>query len=238
MRIARRIFLATIIALIVGIGATGAWLWHSGYRAYVVHTGSMSPTYKPGALVIDGPAKGGYHRGEVITFRHSAQTTDVVTHRITDVTSTGLIHTKGDANRTADVWDIRPDQVRGRVVAGLPFAGYLAVYLQQPAGVASVILALLALILLWGLWFPADSGVTFMTAAESVPAAVAAVAWRLQPSLVRRLLEWRPRKVSGTATTAAKVAVAGLVAINLAGAMTVVAEQAPAPSVAPVAAGK
>ena len=124
MRIARRVCLATIIAVIVGIGATGAWLWHSGYRAYVVHTGSMSPTYKPGSLVIDRPARGNYHPGEVITFRHSAQTTDVVTHRITDITSTGLIHTKGDANATADVWDIRPDQVRGTVVAGIPFAGF------------------------------------------------------------------------------------------------------------------
>ncbi len=58
MLTARRICLATIIAVVVGIGATGAWLWHSGYRAYVVHTGSMTPTYKPGSLVIDGPAKG------------------------------------------------------------------------------------------------------------------------------------------------------------------------------------
>ena len=134
MRIARRICLATIITVIVGIGATGAWLWHSGYRAYVVHTGSMSPTYKPGSLVIDKAASGNYHRGEVITFRHSALTTDVVTHRITDVTSTGLIHTKGDGNATADVWDIRPNQDRGSVRRRMPFAGFVVVYLQQPAG--------------------------------------------------------------------------------------------------------
>src|SRR6201999_1878579 len=115
--------------MVVGIGAAGAWLWHSGYRAYVVHTGSMTPTYKPGALVIDKPASGRHHPGEVITFRHSALTTDVVTHRITDITSTGLIHTKGDGNGTADVWDIRPDQVRGAVIDGIPFAGFVVVYL-------------------------------------------------------------------------------------------------------------
>ena len=66
--------MATIIAVMVGIAGAGVWLWHSGYRAYVVHTGSMSPNYKPGSLVIDGPAKGNYHPGEVITFRHSALT--------------------------------------------------------------------------------------------------------------------------------------------------------------------
>ena len=52
----------------------------------------------------------------------------------------GLIHTKGDANATADVWDIRPDQVRGTAVAGIPFAGYAVVYLQHPAGIASVVI--------------------------------------------------------------------------------------------------
>ena len=33
---------------------------------------------------------------------------DVVTHRVVEVTAGGIIHTKGDANATADVWDIRP----------------------------------------------------------------------------------------------------------------------------------
>ena len=220
MRIARRICLATIIAVIVGIGATGAWLWHSGYRAYVVHTGSMSPTYKPGALVIDKPARDGYRPGQVITFRHSAQTTDVVTHRITDITRTGLIHTKGDANRSADVWDIRPGQVRGTVVAGIPFAGFLVVYLQQPAGVASVIVAVLALMLLWGLCF--SEGPSFMTAAETLPIVV-----RLPADLRRPV-----------ATTAAKVAIAGLVVVNVGGALTVISDQSAPPTVAPVAAGK
>ncbi len=132
--------------------------------------GSMSPTYKPGALVIDAPAHGSYHPGEVITFRHSALTTDVVTHRITDVTNTGLIHTKGDANRTPDVWDIRPAQVRGTVIAGLPFAGFVVVYLQQPAGIGSVVTALLGLILLWGLCFPAAGAAPgFLTAPEWCP---------------------------------------------------------------------
>ncbi len=155
-----------LAALVATVGA-GVWLWQSGYRAYIVHTGSMSPTYKPGSLVIDGPAKGKYHPGEVITFRHSSYTTDVVTHRITDITSTGLIHTKGDANRTADVWNIRPDQVRGTVLGGIPLAGYVVVYLQHPAGVASVVTALIAIMLLWGLWFPArEAGPFFVTAAD------------------------------------------------------------------------
>lgn len=166
MRTARRICLATIIAMLVAMIGTGVWLWHSGYRAYIVHTGSMTPAYKPGSLVIDGPAQGNYHPGEVITFRHSAYTTDVVTHRITDITKTGLIHTKGDANSSPDAWNIRPNQVRGTVIAGVPLAGYVVVYLQQPAGIVSVVTTVLGLMLLWGLWFPdASDRPKFMIAA-------------------------------------------------------------------------
>jgi signal peptidase len=140
---------AVLVALI-----SGAVLWTQGYRVYVIHTGSMDPTYRPGDVVIDRPAQHRYHAGEVITFRHSAETTDVVTHRITDITPAGLIHTKGDANRTADVWDIRPDQVGGSVVFGVRGLGYLLVFLHQPAGVAALAVAALGIALLWTSFFP------------------------------------------------------------------------------------
>ena len=171
--------------------------------------------------------------------------TDVVTHRITDITKAGLIHTKGDANRTADVWEIRPNQVRGAVVAGIPFAGYVAVYLQQPAGVASVITAVLALMLLWGLWF-SDASSVFLTADEVQPAGHEAPVWELERSWIRRIGDRRPRHIdltrpqeasSGTAA-AAKVAVAGMLAVNLAGGLTVLADHSPAPGVSAQAAAK
>jgi signal peptidase I len=151
--IMRVTFAFTLLATLI----SGAIVWTQGYRVYVIHTGSMSPTYQPGDLVIDRPAQPRYHAGEVITFRHSSQTNDVVTHRITDVTPAGLIHTKGDANRTADVWDIRREQVRGSVALKLSGLGYLAVFLHQPAGLGSLALSILALALLWTLFFPAQT---------------------------------------------------------------------------------
>jgi signal peptidase I len=149
----RSIIRATLACAVLVTLISGAVMWTEGYRVYVVHTGSMTPTYRPGDIVIDRPAQHRYHAGEVITFRHSAQTTDVVTHRVTDITPTGLIHTKGDANRTADVWDIRHDQVRGSVAMSVPLIGYLLVFLHQPAGVASMALAALAIALLCRLFF-------------------------------------------------------------------------------------
>jgi len=152
VKLRRRIAIGLIAFVLLGIGGVAANFWMQGYRLYVVHTGSMTPTLVPGDLVIDRPAKN-LKPGEVITFRHSDLTTDVVTHRVTEVTAAG-IHTKGDANRTADVWTIRPDQVKGHVVVTLHGFGYLAVYFQQPTGIASVATALIGLLLLYGLFFP------------------------------------------------------------------------------------
>jgi signal peptidase len=137
--------------------AAGWGLWRQlGYHFYVVHTGSMVPTYRPGDLVLDRRPSGQYHRGEVITFRHSDLTTDVVTHRVTDVTRTGLIHTKGDANVTPDVWDIRPDQVKGTAAFRLTGLGYVVVFLRQPAGIGSLATGVFTLVLLWQLFFPPE----------------------------------------------------------------------------------
>jgi signal peptidase len=148
----RLVRLAVTLLAAALLGTVGA-AWLQGYRVYVVHTGSMVPTYRPGDLVIDRKASGGYRPGDVITFRHSDQTTDVVTHRVVAVTPRGLIRTKGDANATADAWQIRPDQVRGRAVARVRGLGYLVVFLRQPTGLASLVTGLLAVVMLWQLFF-------------------------------------------------------------------------------------
>jgi signal peptidase I len=156
---ARRLVVAIVATLAWTLFAFGAVAWHDGYRMYVIHTGSMQPTLNPGSLIIDKPvgARTALKPGEIITFRHSDQTTDVVTHRFVSYTATGLINTKGDANETADPWQIRPPQVTGAEAYAIPELGYLVVFLRQPSGVAAVMTALLGLILLWGLFFPASA---------------------------------------------------------------------------------
>jgi len=155
-------FVVLLFVALIGVGVLG---WQQGYRAYVIHTGSMTPTLVPGDLIIDRPATG--HRlqpGDVITFRHSAAP-DLVTHRITDVATSG-IHTKGDGNRTADVWTIAPHWVQGIEQARLPKLGYVAVYLKQPTGLASLAAVLIGLTLLWQLFFPAEDPRGFGDAAR------------------------------------------------------------------------
>jgi signal peptidase len=151
MRIAKRVSLGLLALLLCGIVGTGIAYWHQGYRAYVIHTGSMIPTYQLGAIVIDKPPAH-LHRGEVITFRHSATSNVIVTHRIASIRD-GLIRTKGDANPTADAWAITAAQVRGTVVATVPDVGYGIVFLKQPAAIGAIVTAVLALVLLWDLFF-------------------------------------------------------------------------------------
>jgi signal peptidase I len=150
----RRLAVAIFGFVLLAVLLTGAVLEHQGYRAYVVHTGSMVPTYNPGDLVIDRPVRGTPKPGQVITFRHSADTPDVVTHRVTAVTATGLIHTQGDANRTADAWQLSPAMVRGSVIRGIPRAGFVLIFLKQPAGIGALATSVLSLTLLWSLFFP------------------------------------------------------------------------------------
>jgi len=140
-------------ALICAIAIAGVLAWNSGYRLYIVHTGSMAPTLMPGDAVFDGPPKDTYRPGDIITFRHSDLTIELVTHTVVDVQA-GKIHTKGDANRTADVWDIRPDQVKGVVIRRFPRVGNLMIFMRQPGGIASVVVGGLALTLLWRMLFP------------------------------------------------------------------------------------
>ena len=167
----RSLGLIVVALLVMGLVGTGLTFYLQGYRVYVVHTGSMEPNYLPGDVVVDGPASGDYHRGEVLTFLHSAESDDVVTHRVVGVTSKGLIHTKGDANRTPDVWEIRPDQVQGKVLFKVHGLGYLFVYLREPEGIASLATGVLALVLLWGIFFPAEDAAAARGAARAGSAA-------------------------------------------------------------------
>lgn len=124
----------------------------SGYGLYIVHTGSMTPTYRSGDLVVERSGLP-YGRGDVITFEHGAGPLDLVTHRVVSVGDKG-IETKGDGNTTEDSWVIAPDQVHGTVLGGMSRMGYVAYFLQQPAGVGSVMTLALSVFLLWGLFFP------------------------------------------------------------------------------------
>ena len=164
MTVVRRALVSVLVAVALGLAVGAATAWHDGYRVYEVRTGSMTPTYPTGALVVDAPASDGAPTvGDVITFRVS---TGLVTHRVSSISAAGYA-TKGDANPTPDAWTIPRGDVVGHVVAGLAGGGYVLVFFQQPTGAVTVVTALLALSLLWGLFFPAEAATGGLETAHS-----------------------------------------------------------------------
>ena len=135
--------LGLVLLVAAGVVAT-----HRGYRLEVVRSGSMVPAFAPGDAVVIAPVDGPVVPGEVVIFRHSTRSDDLVTHRVTDVTSAGVVHTKGDANATADVWDVSPDQVEGVQRWVVPRLGYAIVFLRDPHGLGAVLCLLVALFLI------------------------------------------------------------------------------------------
>jgi signal peptidase len=157
----RRLTVFVVVASVIGtVVCTLLMAWANGYRMYVVHTGSMSPTFKPGDVVVDRTPKAGFRPGDVVTVQTTASASDVVTHRMTRVDPQGKLHTKGDANKKPDAWALTPNAVRGVVQYGVPKLGYLVVFMRQKEGVAGVMTSALAVILLWGICFPQTASET------------------------------------------------------------------------------
>lgn len=141
--------LTVLLLAAIGVGLVG---WHQGWRVYAVQTGSMTPTYPTGALVVDRPMDGGSATvGDVITFPTRQ---GLVTHRVHAITHEG-IETKGDANETPDSWAVPPGNVMGEVAWGSAYLGYAFVFFQQPTGAPSILLLGLSIWFAWLLFFPA-----------------------------------------------------------------------------------
>ncbi len=132
----RRIVLAIVIGL-VGIAAIG--VLSGRYQVRPVLSGSMRPGLPVGGVVItERVPVTSLHVRDVVVLHRPDRPQELVVHRITSLTPgpSGLVvHTQGDANRTADPWHVA---LRGktayRAVYSLPLAGYAAVWVHSPAG--------------------------------------------------------------------------------------------------------
>ena len=118
-----------------------------GIQTYNVISGSMEPSISVGSIVYVKNAEfDELAEGDVIAFESGAS---VVTHRITSIDSQSkLITTKGDANDTEDFVPVAYVNVIGRVVAHVPFLGYIASWLSEITGkVIAVMLLIIGLLL-------------------------------------------------------------------------------------------
>jgi signal peptidase I len=158
--LARRAFgfvlcgLALVLALAVLVPAL------LGFQRYVITSGSMTGTYDRGSLVFDRVVPTSSLRaGDVITFRPPGQA-GLVTHRIASVRVVGgrrVFTTKGDANRTADVWGAITlhGAQQARVAFHLPYLGFAIAALSDRRvrmlviGLPALLIAIGTLSALW-----------------------------------------------------------------------------------------
>jgi signal peptidase I len=162
--LARRVFGSALcaVALVLALAVLVPALL--GFQRYVITSGSMTGTYDRGSLVFDRVVvTSSLRKGDAITFRPPGQA-GLVTHRIVAVRvvrGQRVFTTKGDANRTADMWGplTLHDARQARVAFHVPYVGYGIAALSDRR-VRLVVIGLPALLIatstLAGLW--RDSG--------------------------------------------------------------------------------
>lgn len=143
------VLLVVLVVMLVGVRLFGL-------HVFTVLSGSMEPEYPTGSLIYVKPARtSDLQTGDVITYLVSDDT--VVTHRISglvcDESDPGVVRfrTKGDANNAEDMMLVHPNNVIGTPVFCIPYAGYVANFIQEPPGtyiciaIVSVLLMLMFL---------------------------------------------------------------------------------------------
>ena len=104
-----------------------------GDTTYIMLVGnSMYPVIESGTFVVLKQEQK-YFLGDIIGFVN--QDNKNVVHRIVEQTNEGFI-TKGDNNRRNDPGVIPSNEVLGRSVFVIPYAGYTSLFLQTPIGMS------------------------------------------------------------------------------------------------------
>ena len=118
--------------------------WLLGWQLASVQTGSMSPTFPVGSLVIVGPVDpADVEVGMAIAFQDPEDAGRLVTHRVVGMapgTDLAFI-TKGDANATADPRPVPARYVRGRALWHITYLGTVMDLLQWPRSFLLLVVA-------------------------------------------------------------------------------------------------
>lgn len=139
-----RTALYTLMGLLVWSAVPALWGWTST----TVMSDSMAPHIRAGDVVVAMPvAEEHLIPGRVLLVDDPDHTDRLRLHRLVDITASGGLVTKGDANTDPDSSTVALDEVRGVAVIRSPFAGLPVMWIRtgqwMPLAAAAALLALL-----------------------------------------------------------------------------------------------
>lgn len=134
------------IAVLLPAAALLTTVWLFGWQLQVVQTGSMSPTYPKGTLLVSEPtAPADVRPGDVLTFSAPWRDRALVTHRVRLIQTTEegerLFVTRGDASDADDPSPLPEREARSVTRWGIPQLGTLLWWLRGWRGLGLLVVA-------------------------------------------------------------------------------------------------
>lgn len=135
-----------IIFIIIFVGLALFALSHQigGWRAFIVSSGSMEPTIQTGSLVVTRYTHPSHlKKDDIITFIAPTKEKPLVTHRIETILQKDALTTmttRGDNNKTKDIWTLAGGSVVGKSMFSIPYLGYVFTFTQTKLGILLFIL--------------------------------------------------------------------------------------------------
>ena len=123
-----------------------------GWEPMVVTTGSMQPAINPGDIVLSAPPEDDVRlaAGTVITFEDPVRPGELITHRIDTVNPDGSYTTRGDANSSADSYEVTTDELTGVGRLLVPAVGLPRVWMDEGRIVIVIDWAVATVLAIWG----------------------------------------------------------------------------------------
>lgn len=88
-----------------------------GYRLSFVMSESMEPTIMTHALCMTDMIHKDYKVGDVIVYEHEEEGVKLlICHRLKEIREDGTLVAKGDNNQKEDPWEIRQEDVVGKII--------------------------------------------------------------------------------------------------------------------------
>lgn len=141
---------AVVVTVLLPLATFLVAVWLLGWQLQYVESGSMSPTYPVGSLLVTGDvAASDVEIGMPIVFEDPRERGRLVTHRVVAMAPASDLSfvTRGDANVTNDPTPIPARLIRGRVLWHVTVLGALLDWLQWPRSFLLLIVVPAALLL-------------------------------------------------------------------------------------------